>query len=214
MTAAASSLATTKSASPAVSRQRRSDPASSSRSTAGWRDRYAPSGSTSSSASTRRTRSSRRSQRSIPSTIFCCVFGPNPLTSVSRPSAQAAFSATTLSIPIACHSCWIFFRLSPGTSASSSAPGGRSLRSRSSCSERPVDQISAIVAASAGPIPDTSVSRLSSTSAPSSSRSSSTARAPVSYARARNLFSPLSSRRRPISRKARATASLSITFVM
>jgi hypothetical protein len=150
----------------------------------------------------------------MPSRIFCSVLAPKPLTVRSRPCSHARLSAATPSIPSAAESWRILASDSPGTSASSSAPGGTSVRSRSSCAERPVDQISAIVAASAGPMPAIDVSRRSSTSGPISSRTSSTARAPLSYARARNLFSPLSSSNRPISRRARAIVNLSITSLM
>jgi hypothetical protein len=64
-------------------------------------------------------------------------------------------------------------------------PGGSSARSRSSIDDRPVRCSSAIWAASAEPMPDTSVNRSSATSVSRFPVSASTAAAPRVYARAR-----------------------------
>ena len=65
-----------------------------------------------------------------------------------------------------------------GTWMRSRMPGGRSARSRSSIGDRPVWCSSAIWAASAEPMPGTSVKRSSATSVPRSPASASTAAAP------------------------------------
>ncbi len=81
-------------------------------------------------------------------------------------------------MPRASWTALIFGRLRTG--ASSSTPEGSRDFSFSSCALRPVVASSAMVDASAAPIPGTSVSRPSRASTVTSSRSTSTDRAPRS----------------------------------
>ena len=112
------------------------------------------------------------------SSTFASVFSPKPVTVRSRPSSAATFSASRVEMPSASWTALIFGRLSTGDS--SRTPEGNRDFNFSSCALRPVVAISVMVDASAAPIPGTSVSRPSRASTTTSSRSTSTARAPRS----------------------------------
>ena len=138
ITATGSRVATSTSRSATVSRQRRAEPPSSSRSTAGLPRRNARISWPTTSASTKRCLFRREAACEMPSKIFCSVFSPKPLTARTRPASHAAFSSATVEMPRA--SCNAFAFLGPklGSFTSSTIPAGSSLRSLSSAAQLPV----------------------------------------------------------------------------
>ncbi len=170
----------TMSRSPTVSFQRRVEPASSIRSAAPVARSNRTSSPPISRASERRTRAAAVRIRWMPSRIFFSVFSPNPFTSRTRPSRQAASSSVTLPMESAAWSAAIFFGPRSGMRSISPIPAGSSERIRSRRGSRPVRASSSIFSASALPIPGRSVRVPAAMTSSSPPGSSSRARAPFS----------------------------------
>ena len=107
---------------------------------------------------------------------FASVFGPKPLTVRTRPAMHAASSSARVPMPSESCRAWIFATVKRG--ASSITPLGIFSRSFASWPVVPVRTSSAMVAASAGPMPSTRVSCSSATRVARSSRRRSSAAAP------------------------------------
>ena len=94
-----SSLPTSTSTSPMVSFQRRSDPASSMRSTASWRRNAPTTRSPRGRASPSRSRWLAWRASGMPSRMFCSVFAPKPLTAWISPALAALSRSSRVLMP-------------------------------------------------------------------------------------------------------------------
>ena len=136
-----------------VALRRRSDPAGSMRTTPGTSRRRAISPPIISSASCSRTRVTFCSSRAMPARMFCSVRSERPLMPRSCPSAAAARSASTESMPRSSCSSLTVRGPTPGIFRISSRPSGTWACSLSWYARLPVSDSSASFWESAGPAP-------------------------------------------------------------
>ena len=110
-----------------------------------------------------------RFAKASPSSTFCCIFGPNPLSVIRRFSLQAYSSSPRVLIPRSSYSVLIRLAPRPGISNSANRVSGKRARSSSWYCSFPVLTSSVIFCSSASPTPFSSRSRFSLTSAAMSS---------------------------------------------